>query len=118
MINFATKLCGTDGKPLPDDMARQSNGGIDVPLTLGHACSHALLASYMDEPTLAGDEKFKRASLALKVAEAGELALTVEEIAQLKAIIGRLYGAIVVYRAWCLLDPATAPASPAGKRRG
>lgn len=118
MANFETKLTDMDGNDLLDEWAMRSNGGIKTDLTLGRASANALCATYSDEADLPPTEKFHRAEIAMKVRENAQVALSVEDIALIKKMIGKFYGPIVVYRAFSLLDPnQTSAGMKSGRRK-
>ena len=80
------------------------------PVTLGMVAMRSLLAVYDDERALPAEEKFKRGELARKIYEStigsGEPALTVEEMATVKKLIGKAYPPLMVTQIWRMLDPA------------
>ena len=77
-------------------------------LTLASACVQALMAVFPDEQNLSGVIKAERWALALKILGSyGEpVDLTVEQVASIKAVVGKAYGPAVVGRAYQLLDPS------------
>jgi hypothetical protein len=105
MINFTQELFDFDSHPIRDDIAMQANGGKPISLTLGRACSHALCAVFEDERNLSGEEKFERGMLAVEVRDNAAAELKAEKITLIKKVVAKLYGPIVVYRAYPLLDP-------------
>jgi hypothetical protein len=110
MIDFRAVLTDLENQPVKEQIAGH---GPDfkpqlVELTLGRACSHALLMPVADEGKISGADHVKRLALALKVHAAGELDITVEEIALLKDRVAKVYATLVVGRCWLLLDPASA----------
>ena len=74
-------------------------------LTLGAAAFHALVFNFPDENTIDGEAKFKRGLLAAKIKGKDNLDLSAEDIATIKRVIGKLYGAWIVTQSWQLLDP-------------
>ena len=94
MIDFSQELKNIDGSSLPEA------------LTLGAVVQNSLLFPFADEKDLSGEEKAKRAGLALRI-HAGEGNLTAEDIALCKRLVGKAYAPLVVYRAWQALDPAS-----------
>lgn len=106
MIRFSTVIVDFEDKPILDDVAMQSNGGVPVELTLGRAARHALCLPHQEDRDVNGSEKFRRASLAYDIASKGDQPLKSEDVALIKRLIGRLYNPIVVFRAFPLLDPA------------
>ena len=95
--NFSAKILDLNGKPVVDD-------GKEV--TLGDVAVRALMSLAQDEQSLAGEEKFKRFALAMRLKDGGEVAVSAEDIAMLKKLIGKLYTPLVVGRAFPLLDPS------------
>lgn len=100
-IEWDTVLVAETGRAIPDLM---TDGEKKPELTLARAASHALCAGYQDEQNLKGEDKFRRASLAVRILDEKPPVLTAEEIVLIKNLIAKMYGAIVVYRAWVLLD--------------
>jgi len=100
MIDFGEQLTGLDGKGLVE----KANGH-EVELTLSLVAINALLAMLPEEHALPATDKVRRFVIATKAV--GQAELTAEEIAIVKACIGRAYGPLVVARAWQLLDPAS-----------
>ncbi|KAF0102246.1 MAG: hypothetical protein FD144_2681 [Rhodospirillaceae bacterium] len=99
MIDFKKVLTDLTGAALKFD-----ENGKDI--TLGSVCETALLAAFVDERDLSGEEKTRRALIAMRV-HAGEADLTVDEISLTKRLVGKLYPPLVVLRAWEILDPAS-----------
>jgi hypothetical protein len=74
--------------------------------TLGHACVTALDALTEESGKIGGEEKHRRGALADKIYRTKEpISLSVEDVALIKGIIGKIFGPHVVYEAWNLLDP-------------
>jgi hypothetical protein len=115
VIDMTTVLTSDEGQPIPDvaDMAPDDPGCKKCrPLTLGLAAYHALQAVTATEqqngkPT--PEEKWQRGALAVQVKTDPRAALSVEEIALIKARIGIIYGSMVILKAYPLLDPAAVP---------
>lgn len=99
-IEWDTELTTATGLPIGDQM----EAGSSKPLTLRKACCHALFMSFPDEQNLSGQKKFQRASLAMMIHDTPEPKLVVEQIAQIKELVAKMYGPVVVYRVWTLLD--------------
>lgn len=104
-IDFTKALHDLDGKPMRDEIAMAANGETHIGLTLGRAAAHALSASFEDERNLPGEQKFERGLLACKVRDDVAAELKSEQVALIKKVIAKLYGPLVVYRAYPLLDP-------------
>lgn len=119
---FSTVLVDLDGNEFSDQIAMQANGyfaklaehqrdldRVRAPkqtmLTLGAAARHALCSNFNDERDLSGEDKFERGMLAHRIRADG-CDCSVEEIATIKKLIGKLYGPEVVVAAWPLLDPS------------
>ena len=98
MIVFLGKgLFTLDGEILPDMKGE--------PATVRGVAIEALFAQFKDEENLSGEEKLKRWELASKIkADPDPVDLTVEEVALLKKLIGKAYGAIIVGQAWKVLE--------------
>jgi hypothetical protein len=95
-IDFSTVLKDFDGRPLKD-------GGEEV--TLKSVTQMALMAQYRDETELAATEKVRRFALAMKLQNgSAEVDLPVEDVAEIKRLIGRAMGPLVVGRAYELLS--------------
>jgi hypothetical protein len=105
-VDFSAVLTDQDGATVIDCVGSDCAG--KPPLTLGKVAMRALTASYQDEQSLAGEEKFKRGQLAEKVYAGGAVAISAEDTALIKRLIAKGYGPLIVLKAWRLLDPATA----------
>lgn len=124
--DFGTVLIGFDGEPIIDsspidERGRKKEGPTNV--TLAQVARAALLAQYPDEQNLSGDEKYARYKLVGRIdadVRAGVATeLTPDELAKVRALIGKGYGASVVGPAFTVLDrdyveppPAVADAEP------
>lgn len=108
MKDFSAILRDFDGEPIRDTLDGRPEDGPHRDLTLGLACRHALCAGFPDEQNVGGEEKFRRASLAFAISE-GKPTIKAEDLALIKRLLGKLYGAVVVFRAYPLLDPAETP---------
>jgi hypothetical protein len=96
--NLEQPIYDLDGEAIIEPQSKK-------PLTLTTVALNALLASYDDERALTGKEKAERMQLALKINKRpGEVDLTAEQLAKLKELIGKAYGALVVGRAYELLE--------------
>ena len=94
--NFCQDLLDLDGEPLKDPAG--------VTVTLQNASVNALLANDQNENP-DGVEKAKRFALAMKIHNVKEpVDVTAEEIALVKKLIGKVYTALVVGRAYELLE--------------
>jgi hypothetical protein len=110
-INFATVITNEDGKPYVECTDPPTAESTDPAckaqhdLTLGIIAFRALSRP---EQGVAAEDNLLRGNLALRVYKAGELSLSVEEIALIKKRIGVVFAPVVVARCFPLLDPATA----------
>ena len=91
-VKFGEAITNLLGDPILQD---------GKPLTLGIVAGAALLT---DAPKLDARTKVKRFILAQKIFEGGEINLEVEEIAEIKKIIGEIYPPLIVGRSWELLE--------------
>ena len=106
-VDFSTPILSLDGKEVDDVLAMQANGGVKKTLTLGGVVCHALNTSFPEDEKLSGQVKYARGKLAFEVHSAKEpIDLKAEDIKTIKELIPKLYGPLVVYRAFPLLDPA------------
>lgn len=109
--DFSTTLIGYDGEPLidsspVDERGRKKDGPTDV--TLAQVARAALLGQHPDEQHLSGDEKYARYQLVGRI-ETGVRSgvpteLTPDELAKIRTLIGKAYGAAVVGPAFTVLD--------------
>lgn len=90
-IDFSQQLKDLDGDVIIDDSKKDK----PITLTLGKIAIGALTASYVDEPNLSGEDKLTRYQIAMKIKEGGEVDLTIEEISEVKKLIGK-YGAVLI----------------------
>lgn len=105
-IDFAKPFTGDDGKPVCGvEIKAAEECPADKVFTLRIATRNALYATFEDEKTLSGDEKFKRAELAQGIVGSGDVKLKAEDVALIKRLIAKLYGPLIVYQAWTALDP-------------
>lgn len=84
---------------LNNQKIKQDNGKL---FTLKDVCIISLLSN--DESVKTGVEKMKRFLLSSKIQKANDLDLKAEEIVLLKDSIGKVYNALIVGRAYELLD--------------
>lgn len=101
-VDFKAPILSIDGKPIPVSAEDKT------PLTLGKIAQDALIAPTLpnDQPT--PEEKGRRFWLAMKIHD-GATALTAEEVALIKKVVGLAYGPLVVGRVSEMLDPASVP---------
>ena len=91
-INFSQKLKNLDGSVS------------DEAPTLGAIAVRALVETLEGDQKATGEDKFKRAVLAQKVHDAGEIDISVEEVSKIKSRIGQAFPPVIVFAAWSLLD--------------
>lgn len=97
LIDFKKVILDLRGDPikLPDG----------AELRLLTVCQESLLASFSDEQGVPATEKVKRFELALKIGETAlPVEITIEEAAEIKKLVGKAYGSLVVGRAFALLE--------------
>lgn len=107
-IDFSAPINGLDGQPI------RESAGSDRPATLGSIAIAALLTplpapvGFGQQPgqpeQLDALKKVEHATLAQAIHGAGQLDLTVEQVASLKDRIGRMFDPLVVMRAFALLE--------------
>jgi hypothetical protein len=99
-IDFTAKLYTVGNKPIVRDSASKEA------MTLGDAAVEALESITDEDRNAPAAKKFERDRLARKVYQQSAVVLSVEEVAEIKDRIGKLYGAAVIGAAWPLLDPS------------
>jgi hypothetical protein len=108
--DFSAPITDQTGKPVP--LCADKTPDCEKPMTLGRVVGIALFSTFPDESdprtgtAPSGEEKVKRAKLALEVFDGGQHDLTAEETALAKKLVAKAYAPLVVMRAWELLDPA------------
>ncbi len=113
-INFNIILKEFDGTPIPKEITFgkcQRCGfieGVGQPLgimTLKGATLQALMTILEDDRNISGEDKVKRSMLANRIYSNPEnIDLTVEEISDIKKLIGKVFGPIIVGQCWELLE--------------
>lgn len=97
-IDMTTQILDLDGEPIP-----QSKDG---PITtLRSVVEGALLAPMRGDENLAGAKKAELFLLVMRVHTEDECEMKAEEIVTIKDRVGKLYGPLVVGRAYAILDP-------------
>ena len=96
IINFSETITTINGEDVKDPETEKS-------VTIASAAVEALLANYNDEQ-ISGEDKLKRWNLAQKVNGGGDVDLTVEELALIKEVVGKGFGANVVGPVWTALE--------------
>lgn len=107
-VSVTTVLLDIEGIPLRDAAVSSTDGRILRPerdFTLRKACTEALQALNLTGDSTDGEERFRRYRLAMKVMSDDSPDLSAEEITLLKRLIGLAFGAVVVGRAYEILDP-------------
>jgi hypothetical protein len=105
-VLFGKVLMNERGEEMCDDTCplckRPTKGG---PFTLKAACFGALGATFQDEQTLPGEEKFKRYELYKKIKDATDpVELKSEDVVLLKKLVGKAYGPLIMGQCWDLLE--------------
>jgi hypothetical protein len=111
MVDMTVALTDETDKPIKDTFGIQRVEELaDAPdLTLGRAIMHALFNTFPDERELSADEKWARADLAMRVKDDPNAVLTAEQVAKIKKLVGKLYGGLIIMRAFPMLDPNHPP---------
>lgn len=123
--DFSAVLTDLRGDPITDELThgpRDENGKLtparpcsktefsmdpskcDV-LTLGAASANALLLNDPDNPNLDDKEKRRRGNLADRLFHGGNIDLDPKDIVLIERMISKVYGNLVIMRAFPLLDP-------------
>lgn len=105
MINFDATFKDLDGEKVVDRKLELDGSVKETEATLGRVAANALLALADSDKDMSGETKVKRYDLAIRVVR-GETALKAEDIAIIKAAIGKHYTPLIVGQAWKLLDPS------------
>jgi hypothetical protein len=95
-LNFDAEILDLAGKPLPN--------GPDGPMTLATIACSALIGVMQDDQSLPADDKVKMFRLAQQAIKAGVQEVKVEDVTLLKRRIGKMYGPLVVGRAYDLIE--------------
>lgn len=107
-IDITQQLKDLDGTPMTTGKqmcpACGQVVGEDEPLTVRVVAVKSLTAIFRDEQGVAGDEKFKRYRLALRLTDEDEPDLKAEDVVLIKKVVGKMYGPVVVGRMWAILD--------------
>jgi len=96
-IDFSSQITALSGEAICIE---------EKPMTLGHMAIEALCAPLPNEQT-SGEQKVRRAKLAERIfGSSAPIDVSVEDVALIKDRIGQGYpSALLVMRAWSLLDP-------------
>lgn len=76
----------------------------DQDVSIKDVILNSLLANFPDEQGLAGEEKVKRYSLALKVHQNTDPDLSIDDLSLIKKLVGKMYSALVVGQMWEILE--------------
>ena len=104
-INFATEILDLDGTPIKDAGKN---------LTLRSAACGALTAPFPEDQNAEATVKVSRYRLALKASEGGTQDWPVEDVAEMKRLIGKAYGPLIVGRCFDAIEPPK-PEAPAAE---
>jgi hypothetical protein len=127
-IDFSAPITGLDGKPV---MEVDANGKItDKSVTLGAAVAQAAMANLAEDKDAKPLELFRLRQLGARLYESNKVTLTtageckhnpsdllssgptacltVADRDRIKDRVAKVWGGIVQYRAWLMLDPALA----------
>ena len=95
-IDFSAEILDLNGASIQDG---------DKTLLLSAVACTALLNNYQDEQSLTGETKVKRFRLAQAAASSKVIDLPVEDIAELKRLIAKAFGPLIVGRSFDLIEP-------------
>lgn len=104
-INFDTVLTDLTGEPLKHVDQGADGKPVITNLTLALVSQMALLQPHQDETNRPQTDKLRQFVLATKVAHGGIVGLTVEERVLIKERIGKACTALVMGRAFEIIDP-------------
>lgn len=108
-ISVTQQLMELDGTPMITGKVVCQTCGQAVsepePMTVRLAAVRALSVTFRDEPSVQGEERVKRFHLAFKITDEDEPNLTIEEIALIKKLVGKMGPNVVAGRMWAILDP-------------
>lgn len=103
-INFDSNFKDLDGNEVKDRQVGLDGKITESVATLGRVAANALLAITDADRDMTGEIKVKRYDLAMRVIR-GDISLKAEEVADIKAAIGKHYSPLIVGQAWRMLDP-------------
>ena len=109
-VNLDVLILDFEGKEIPSERPKEGDkddNEIVKPkwLTLKKVCVDSLMNETQQTVAEKAEEKLDRFRLGLKAGEGGEIQLTPEDQVLLKKCITRSCGALVVGRAFALIDP-------------
>lgn len=106
-VDFTPKLVSITGESL-EVMEKRGTKEKLVQMTLGSACSEAMLGMGPDDAKETGKSKFERWEIASKIVKAEKskkaIEMTVEDISQIKKRIGQMFGPLVVGPVYTVLE--------------
>lgn len=94
-VDLDAKITDLEGRPTKDG---------EKDMTLSSVICSAMLVTVPGDQELSSDEKVRMFKLAQSAIKAGQQELSVEDVAFLKKRIGKLFGPLVVGRAFDLLE--------------
>lgn len=117
-VDMTLVLLDADGKPMKDNFSKPplKPGEVDPDpacdkcpvMSLGRAAANVLFADFRDEQ-ISGEQKRARGDLAMRLRQDAHAALSADEAALLKRLIGKAYPPLIVMQAYPLLDPNSRP---------
>ena len=123
-IDFNTVLKDFDDKHILHDKKVDPETGLELPnqkdraVTLGDVSVNALQAQFKDEVNeIEPPEKMDRFLIAKNIREKRVLDMRVEDIAKVKKLVGKMYGPLIMGRAYEILDPEDAIDEKTGTRK-
>jgi hypothetical protein len=96
-INFDAEILDLDGKPLVD-------GAPGKTMTLASVSCASLINMLREDESIPADDKVKMFRIAQLACKGGEQEIKTEDVALLKKRIGKMYGALIVGRAYDLIE--------------
>lgn len=97
-VDFSAPILDLTGQKLVEN---------DVKVTLGTIACTALTTLAPNEQNISADVKIKRFQLALLAAKGGNQEITPEQFVEIKELVGKLFGPLVVGRVNEILDRST-----------
>lgn len=104
-IDFSAPIKDMRGEPLVEN---------EKQVTLGSVACNALLFPYQDETNLPGKDKVQRFTLAALCSNETEVDIDSEDVALIKKLIAKMYGPLIVGRAYEIIDPKPKAVAEAG----
>lgn len=95
-MNFDAEILDLVGKPLQN--------GEDGSMTLNSIACAALINVLQEDQSMSADDKVKMFRLAQVASKGGVQDVKAEDVALLKQRIGKMYGALIVGRAYDLIE--------------